>query len=46
MQSFKGIHEILEKECLIKENSLYVDATTEMNDPKLFCKIISEIRNK
>ena len=46
IQSFTEIQDILTKECLIKENSLYVVATTDLNDPKLFIKIISEIKIK
>lgn len=46
IQSFTEIQDILTKKCLIKENSLYVVATTEMNNPKLFSKIISEIKIK
>lgn len=46
IQSFMGIQDILTKKCLIIENSLYVVATTEMNNPKLFSKIISEIKTK
>lgn len=46
IQSFTGIQDVLTKKCLIIENSVYVVATTEMNDPKLFSKIISEIKIK
>ena len=46
IQSFMGIQDILTKKCLIIENYLYVVATTEMNNPKLFSKIISEIKVK
>lgn len=46
IKSSRKIQDILEKKCLIKENYLYVVATTEMNDPKLFSKIISDIKIK
>lgn len=43
IQDLTNIENILTNECLVKENAFYVVAITEMNDPKLFEKIIPKI---